>query len=90
MILFPLADCPGLEDMVSAHTIRNPASTSTYESIVTVTCELGYKFDAAEYHNMTSVDLFCKEGGIWTYNNRDDIRIPNCEGYLYIFFIPKK
>ena len=77
--LFP-SDCPVLEDLVSGDTILSPARTATYESTVTVTCSLGYKFDAAEYYNMPSVNLVCKEKGIWTYNNKMDIRIPNCKG----------
>ena len=50
---------------------------------MTFSCETGYRFDSEEYHDYDSIDLYCLNGGIWSYEGKTDIRIPNCEGLLY-------
>ena len=71
-----LTDCLPLD--VSTWTVKSTDSTS-FETDVAMTCETGYRFDAQEYFQLTSVTLHCNAGGTWSYNGVTNIRIPSCE-----------
>ena len=77
--------CPDLQ--ISTQTWRISESWNIPSGFkVTFSCETGYRFDSEEYYDYDSIDLYCLNRGIWSYEGKTDIRIPNCEG-LFVFCI---